>query len=166
MFWRGIWCESLPVVWVIMGRRGVSQNAGVLVCTYLHLIGFCDCSRPNMKQHLHNHMLDEGFNIHRSHKNEIKFDFKYLFQNLSRLSSVFLWIGITVLLVYVLSTSNISHTLVRNKIVDHSDVVGASPIGAANYIFIPDLTPGMDWSRTTAKRDVKHLSFGIWCALY
>ena len=29
LFWLGIWCESL--VWVIMGRQGVSQNAGVLV---------------------------------------------------------------------------------------------------------------------------------------
>ena len=28
-------------------------------------------------------------------------------------------------------SSNISHTLVGNKIVDHSDVVGASPVGAA-----------------------------------
>ena len=28
-------------------------------------------------------------------------------------------------------TSNISHTLVGKKIVDHSDVVGASPVGAA-----------------------------------
>ena len=28
-------------------------------------------------------------------------------------------------------TYNISHTLVGNKIVDHSDVVGASPVGAA-----------------------------------
>ena len=28
-------------------------------------------------------------------------------------------------------TSNISRTLVGNKIVDHSDVVGAAPIGAA-----------------------------------
>ena len=28
-------------------------------------------------------------------------------------------------------TSSISHTLVDNKIVDHSDVVGASPVGAA-----------------------------------
>ena len=28
-------------------------------------------------------------------------------------------------------TSNISHTLVGNKIVDHSDVVEASPVGAA-----------------------------------
>ena len=27
--------------------------------------------------------------------------------------------------------SNIRHTLVVNKIVDHSDVVGASPVGAA-----------------------------------
>ena len=28
-------------------------------------------------------------------------------------------------------TSNISRTLVGNKIVDHSDVVGASPLGVA-----------------------------------
>ena len=28
-------------------------------------------------------------------------------------------------------TSNTSRTLVGNKIVDHSDVVGASPVGAA-----------------------------------
>ena len=39
--------------------------------------------------------------------------------------------------------SNISHTLIGNEIVDHSDVVGASPVGACfNYIFILDLTPG------------------------
>ena len=37
--------------------------------------------------------------------------------------------------------SNIRRTLVGNKIVDHSDVVGASPVGS-NYIFIPDLSPG------------------------
>ena len=30
-------------------------------------------------------------------------------------------------------TSNISHTLVGNEIVDHSDVVGASPVGAAPH---------------------------------
>ena len=29
LFWFGIWCESL--VWVIMGRQGVSQKGGVLV---------------------------------------------------------------------------------------------------------------------------------------
>ena len=28
-------------------------------------------------------------------------------------------------------TSNISHTWVGNKIVDHSDAAGASPVGAA-----------------------------------
>ena len=40
-------------------------------------------------------------------------------------------------------TSNIRRTLVGNKIVDHSDVVGASPIGAApHYIFLLDLTSG------------------------
>ena len=31
-------------------------------------------------------------------------------------------------------TSNVMHTLVGNKIVDHSDVVGASPVGAAPTI--------------------------------
>ena len=41
-------------------------------------------------------------------------------------------------------TSNISHTLVENKIVDHSDVVGASPVGCSNYTFILDLTPGFN----------------------
>ena len=35
------------------------------------------------------------------------------------------------LLVKYRKTSNIRHTLVGNKIVDHSDVVGASPVGAA-----------------------------------
>ena len=32
---------------------------------------------------------------------------------------------------YYRKTSNINHTFVGNKIVDHSDVVGASPVGAA-----------------------------------
>ena len=38
-------------------------------------------------------------------------------------------------------TSNISHTLVGNKMVDRSDVVGASPV---SYIFILDATPGFN----------------------
>ena len=32
---------------------------------------------------------------------------------------------------YYPQVSSIKHTLVGNKIVDHSDVVGASPVGAA-----------------------------------
>ena len=39
--------------------------------------------------------------------------------------------------------SNIRRTLLGNKFVDHSDVVGASPSRrCSNYIFILDLTPG------------------------
>ena len=34
-------------------------------------------------------------------------------------------------LFYYRKVSNIRHTLVGNQIVDHSDVVGASPVGAA-----------------------------------
>ena len=45
------------------------------------------------------------------------------------------------------------HTLVVNKIVDHSDIVGASP----NYIFSFDL----DLARTTARRDEKDSSLGF-----
>ena len=42
-------------------------------------------------------------------------------------------------------TSSISHSLVGNKLVDHSVVVGASPIRrCSNYIFILDLTPGFN----------------------
>ena len=41
--------------------------------------------------------------------------------------------------------SHISCTLVGNELVDHSDVVGALPVSAAqNYIFILDLTPGFN----------------------
>ena len=42
--------------------------------------------------------------------------------------------------------SNVSHTVVGNKIVDHSDVVGASPVSAAppTSSFILDLTPGFN----------------------
>ena len=35
LFWLGIWCESL--VWVIVGRQGVSQNAGILVVLVISL---------------------------------------------------------------------------------------------------------------------------------
>ena len=39
---------------------------------------------------------------------------------------------IFVYIIYIYrKTSNISHTLVGNKIVDNSDVVGVSPVGAA-----------------------------------
>ena len=37
----------------------------------------------------------------------------------------------SIMLIYH-QTSNISHILVGNKIVDHSNVVGASPVGAAH----------------------------------
>ena len=60
--------------------------------------------------------------------------------------------------------SNIRRTLVGYKIVDHSDVVGASPVGAAPTT--SSFSTSLDWAKTIAKRDEKHLSFGIWCDLY
>ena len=64
--------------------------------------------------------------------------------------------------------SNISRTLLGNKIVDHSDVVGASPVGAApttSSFSTSHLASLLDWAKTTARRDEKQLSMGIWCCL-
>ena len=54
-------------------------------------------------------------------------------------------------------TSNIIHTLVDNKIVDHSDVFGALPISAAltTSSFSTERLASMDWAKTTARRDEK-----------
>ena len=64
--------------------------------------------------------------------------------------------------------SNIRHALVGNKIVDHSDVVGASPVGAAptTSSFSTYHMASLDWAKTTARRDEKQLSLGIWCDLH
>ena len=65
-------------------------------------------------------------------------------------------------------TSNISCTLVGNKLADHSDVGGASPVGAApttSSFSTWDLA-SMNWTKTTARRDEKHLSLRIQSALY
>ena len=64
-------------------------------------------------------------------------------------------------------TSNIIRSLVDNKIVDHSDVVGASRVGAA-----PTTSSFSTWhlaSRDSAKKAARQyenlLSVGIWCVL-
>ena len=64
--------------------------------------------------------------------------------------------------------SIIRRTLVDNKIVDHSDVVGAWLVGAAptTSTFSTQYLASLDWAKTTARQDEKYLSFGIWCGLY
>ena len=54
-------------------------------------------------------------------------------------------------------TSNISHTLVGNKIVDHSDVVGTSPVGPAptTSSFSKDLA-STDWAK------IRRETFKFW----
>ena len=62
---------------------------------------------------------------------------------------------------YYPKTSDISHTLVGNEIVDHPDVVEAWPVGAAptTSSFLTWYLASMDWAKTTPRRDEKHLSF-------
>ena len=63
-------------------------------------------------------------------------------------------------------TSNISRNLLGNKIVDHSDVVGVSPVSAAPTTSSFSTLASMDWAKTTARLDEKHLIFVIWSILY
>ena len=54
-----------------------------------------------------------------------------------------------------------------SKIGDHSDVVGASPVGVApTTSSFPILhLASMHWAQTTASWDEKHLNLGIYCVL-
>ena len=65
-------------------------------------------------------------------------------------------------------TSNIGSILVGYKIVGHSDVAGELPVGTAptTSSFSTQHLASVDWIKTTARQDEKHLSFGIWCDLY
>ena len=60
-------------------------------------------------------------------------------------------------------TSNIRRILVGNKILDHSDVAGASPVGAAptTSSFSTKHLASIDCTKATARWDEKHLSFGF-----
>ena len=65
-------------------------------------------------------------------------------------------------------TSNIRCTLVGNKIVDHSDVVGASPVGAAptTSSFSTEHLASRDSAKTAARQYPNLLSAEIWCVLH
>ena len=65
-------------------------------------------------------------------------------------------------------TSNIRRTLLGNKIVDHSDVVGASPVGAAptTSSFLTSHLASRDSAKTAARQYENLMSVGIWCVLY
>ena len=60
---------------------------------------------------------------------------------------------------------NIRCTLVGSDIVDHSDVVGALPVGTAptTSSFTTQHLVSLDWAKTSRGWDEKHFSFGIWC---
>ena len=65
-------------------------------------------------------------------------------------------------LMFITVKSNIRHTL-GNEIVDHSDVVGASPVGAGptTSSFSTSYLGSMDWAKTIARRDETHLVLGF-----
>ena len=56
----------------------------------------------------------------------------------------------------------------QEKIANHSDEVGASPVGAAptTSSYLTYRMASMDWVKTIARGVEKYLSFEIWCNLY
>ena len=64
--------------------------------------------------------------------------------------------------------SLIQDTIIGNKIVDHADVVEASPVGAAptTSSFSTEHLVSIYYAKTTVNQDGKHLSLGIWSTLY
>ena len=70
-------------------------------------------------------------------------------------------------LLYYRQTFNINRTLVGNKIVDLSDVVEASPEGAAQtiYLFSTLHLSSMGWAKTTSMWNEKNLILGFWYVL-
>ena len=63
-------------------------------------------------------------------------------------------------------TSHIRRTLLGNKIVDHSDVVGAPPFISAPTTFSTWHLASIYCTKTTTWWDEENLSFQIWCVLY
>ena len=63
---------------------------------------------------------------------------------------------------------NINRTLVGKKIVEHSDVAGASLVGAAptKSSFWTKYLASLDRLKSTTRQDEKQLCCGIWCDLY
>ena len=88
--------------------------------------------------------------------------FRLYFVYICRTISYSWWL-LFILTEFYRKTSNISRTLVGYKIVDNSDVVGASPVGAAptTSSFSTWHLASMDWSKTTARRNEKHLNLGF-----
>ena len=86
----------------------------------------------------------------------------------SKLVSVKWILGVSVTNTYYRQVSNIRRILVDNKIVDHSDVVGASPVGAAptTSSFSTKHLAWRDSAKTAAREYDNLLNAGIWCALY
>ena len=113
--------------------------------------------------------IQNTFSIQTLHPTKIKRKYKLDFElteisHSSHSQTIYQW-WFTGSKLYYHQTSNINCVSVGNKIVDHSDVVGALPVGAA------PITPSfstylasMDWPKATARRDNNHLRFGIWCA--
>ena len=82
-------------------------------------------------------------------------------------------VNISILYIDVSTVHEVWRPLGRNYLfipffVDNSYVVGASPVGAAptTSSFSAKHLASLDWAKTTARRDEKHLSSGILGALY
>ena len=75
---------------------------------------------------------------------------------------IYIYIYVYIYMYVYRQVSIIRHTLLGNKIVDHSDLVGESPVArCSNYIFILELTPGfIELDKDNSKTRRETLKFG------
>ena len=156
-------CHEVYVHNTVSGQESVFERMWFikikLVNIYVHRLV---CSSNSTHWSLHEHVTTTFFIFQHTyllliHKSAYRsFCIVGLFEWLPKFNSIYR------------KTSNISRTSVGNKIVDHSDVVGASPVGAAptTSSFSTQHLASMDWAKTTARGCKKHLCFGTWCDLY
>ena len=81
---------------------------------------------------------------------------------------IILWVVLKLSNIRYCQTSNISHTLVSNKTVDHSDVVGASPVSAAptTSSFLTEHLTSMDCTKDNCKARQETFKFWDLCVSY
>ena len=130
-----------PFVLIVAWRKWLA----IIIYTYNIFIGKSDSRTVVATQRVHDVTIaDDGMTVLRN---------AYLFGAKWSINYYY----------YYRQTSNVSRTLVGNKIVDHSDVVGALPVGAVptTFQFSNQHLASMDLVKTTSRPDEKHFSFGI-----
>ena len=120
---------------------------GVFILTTANLINFNFCSSFFLNSGIVMIMMMIQISFFMKWRNCRHVKMLYMF--------IKMWLG------YYNQTSNVSHTLVGNKIVDHTDVVGGLKHGLSGLLQLHLHSRLNAWLQWIGQRYEKHLSFGF-----